>query len=118
MRRQSRQPEHTARIEVRCIAVVFLSIAVVHSVLAAMERVAWPIAVAAICVAGALVLERVALTHGTPAGRGRDAAQRILSQGLAVLPGLNLAEAAGVRQARTGSPRHPFRPTRLPQADG
>lgn len=106
-----------ARIEVRCIAVVFLGVAVVHSVLAAMERVAWPIVVAAICVAGALALERAALTHGS-AGRGRDAAQRILSQGLAVLPGLNLAEAAGVRQARTGSARRPLWPTRLPQADG
>lgn len=91
------QLERAAEVEVRCLVGVFLIVAIVDGVLAAVESVVWPIAVAGICVAGALALERLVLVHGSPDGPGRDAARRILKEGLAALPGADLAETGGRR---------------------
>lgn len=87
MSRKTERSGRAAQLEVRCLAVVFLIIAAVHSVLAAVERVTWPFVFSAACVAGAVVLERIFVAYQRPYGVQRlDAAQRLVREGLAELP--------------------------------
>jgi hypothetical protein len=87
MRRNTGQLQGLAQVKVHCLAAVFLIIAVVHSVLAAVDQVTWPVVSAAACVVGATVLERILLVQERPAGTWRrDAAQHILREGLGELP--------------------------------
>ncbi|GAB2843615.1 hypothetical protein [Lentzea nigeriaca] len=80
--KQAGQRDRAARLKVRCLATVYLIVAVIHSVLAVVERVAWPVVVAGAFVVAALALERL-LARDRPAC---DAARRILRMGFAELP--------------------------------
>lgn len=80
--KQAGQLGRATRLKVRYLATVFLIVAVLQSVLAAVERVAWPIVVAGACIGAALALERL-LAQDRPVC---DAAQCILREGLAKLP--------------------------------